>query len=284
DSSNEDSEIDLRESPVHPRIAGRRDEVISDERIRRSRYRMAGLCVALVLTAAVGVMFSPLFDMDHLLVEGVQDSAAQEVSDATGLNGGTALFSVDASNVRARIEDVPWIAHAAVNVTWPDRVEVLATPHRPVANVASDTADPAAFATATGEVLAYDDALPLVPFAGALPVLRLPDADYDPEQLREALMALELFGPETLASADELVIDDAGDLLLTVTGGAAQDAEVAIGSTEDLPEKAQAIESVLSGVVETRCMATLDVSVPARITIERVPQCELPAPQQVEDR
>ena len=81
------AEIDLRHPPVHPRIAGRRKEVLSDERLRRRRYRIAGRCVAVLLSATAAVGFSPLFDMDHLLVEGVEGDPASEVSEATAWRG-----------------------------------------------------------------------------------------------------------------------------------------------------------------------------------------------------
>lgn len=283
-TEGDSGEIDLREPAVHPRIEGRRKDVLSDERLRRRRYRIAGLCVALVLSAAVAVAFSPLFDMDHLLVEGVEGAPAAAVSEATGLAGGTALFAVDASDVRNRIEDLPWVSHAAVRVVWPDRVEVLVTPQRPVANVAVGDEQPQALAAASGQVMVYEDVAPLVPFTAGLPVLRMVGTDTDEDRITDALMALDLFGPSTLGLIGELRVDDGGDLLLMVGPGAAEGAEVTIGPAENLPEKAQAIESVLSGVVETRCLGTLDVSVPSRITIERVPGCDLPAPQQAEDR
>jgi hypothetical protein len=286
-------EIDLRDPAVHPRIAGRREEVRTEQRQSRSRIRMLALAVAVALTVAVAVLFSPLFDMDHLLVEGVEGAPAAQVSEASGLDGGPALFSIDASEVRDRIESLGWVAHAVVRIRWPDRVEVLVTPHRPVANVAVGDDDPAALATASGRVLSYEEAGPLLAFSGGLPVVRTQD---DPLRtgdgaepgraapaLAEALLALDMLGPATMSAVGEMRSGDEG-LTLSLAAGPAAGAQVALGPPQGLPEKAQAAEAVLSGTVELRCMERLDVSVPSRTIIQRVAGCDLPPVEQVEDR
>jgi hypothetical protein len=142
-------------------------------------------------------------------------------------------------------------------------------------------------------VLSYDEAGPLLPFTGGLPVVRTQDEplvvedDGDPGTappvLADALLALDMLGPSTMASVGELRAGGEG-LRLLLDAGPADGAEVALGLPEGLPEKAQAAEAVLSGTVELRCMTRLDVSVPSRTVIQRAAGCDLPPVAEPEDR
>jgi len=265
---------------VHPRIAGRRDEVAREGRDRRRRIRWIGLGVAGLLTASAAVLFSPLFDMDHLLVSGVEGPPADAVSAAAGLPGGSALFGIDPAEVRERVEELDWVAHASAEVVWPDRVELEVTPQRPVALVAPGAGEPAAIAMATGSVFAFGDVEPLVPFTAGLPVLRLEEGvaldDIGSSGAAEALLALSSLGPVTAATVSEVTVDEAGRITFAAGPGGLEGAQLVIGEPVLLPEKAEALEAVLSGRVELACLSRLDVSVPSRVTIQRLEDCAIP--------
>ncbi|MCZ7630472.1 MAG: hypothetical protein M5U19_16190 [Microthrixaceae bacterium] len=77
----------------------------------------------------------------------------------------------------------------------------------------------------------------------------------------------------------ELRVDASGAVTLVarVPGGSAE-AELVLGDAEDLPAKAVALESLLSGAVELGCLERADVSVPTRVTILRSAGCTIPTP------
>lgn len=260
---------------VHPKIAVRRDEVADAARRRRRLVRWGSLGAAAALTAGVGVLFSPLLDVDRLEVAGVEGDPAAQVVAASGLEEGTAMFGIRAGEVRERVESLPWVAHAEVVTDWPSRVRVRVTPHRPVATVAGGDDEPAALATSSGRVLAFDDVELLVPFTSSLPVLRVPRdlADGDPPtELRGLLAVLDGLRPATVAVLGELRLGEGG--LLTLVGrGPLEGAEFFLGDATELPEKSHALEAALGGSIDLSCLELIDVSVPSRMTLQRRPDC-----------
>ena len=265
---------------VHPKIAGRRDAVADADRRRRRKIRWITLSAAGALTAVVALLFSPVMDLDHLVVEGVEGTPAAEVSAAAGLSNGTAMFGIRTIEVRDRIEDLSWVAHAEVDAVWPDRVDVRVTPHRPVAVLAATGDRPDLIVTSSGRFLEFDDAEALVPFTAGLPVLHLDATPSDPAESAEVRGVLAMLAGLRPASAAAVASAtwDGDQLVLTAGPGSLEGAEFLIGGLEEAPEKSQALEAVLSGAVELACLSGIDVSVPSRVTIERRSDCVIAAP------
>lgn len=270
---------------VHPRIAVRRDQVADAAHRRRRRILLGSASVAGVVAASVGALFSPLLDLDHLAVSGVEGDPAAEVLAVSELERGVAMFAIRPAEVRRRVEDLPWVAHAEVSAEWPDSAAVHVLPHRPVAVVARGDAEPVALATASGRILAFEDVDVLVPFTAGLPVLRVPEGIGDPErprELRGVLAVLEGVRPATRSVVGEARVDDGGQLTLLAGPGALDGAEFELGNMSAMPEKVHALEAALGGSIDLTCVSRIDVSVPSRMTVQRDPACVVPGPEDAE--
>lgn len=262
---------------VHPRIARRRAEVRRQSRSPRRLLRWLPIVFAVGATALVAALFSPLVDLDHLEVVGLEGEPEARVREVVALDAGTALFGIRPAEVRARVESIPWVVHADVDVRWPDRVVVEATPHRPVALLHRSAGEQAVL-TASGERLTRDEAGPLWAWAENTPELHLPPGAG--VALREdAVTLLTQLRPVTTSMLEEVDLDDSGTvgLVLTVPGVDAP-VEVYMGAPEELPAKAMALDAVLGGAVQTACMERVDVSVPTRVTVLRSDGCTVPDP------
>ena len=300
--------------PVHPRIAQRRAEVAGTppqmpsgppsaksaggavanapgwrERVSWGRaLRWGLLSVALVGTAAAGLLFSPLADLDELRVQGVTDEPAELVREASGLTPGTAMFGIRPRDVRDRLESLGWVAHADVSVRWPGTVSVAVTPERPVGVIVDGGSTTApVLLTSSGELLDAESAGPLIGFAPALPDLELDPSDA--AGLSTAVQVLEQLRSSTTVPLRSIALEGDSAVVLKLDpdllpGSNPESAsstdtapiEVDMGDSGDLPAKSLAVESVLSGAVERACMQRIDVSVPTRVTIRRTPGCTMP--------
>lgn len=233
----------------------------------------------LVTAAAVGALFTPVLDVDRVEVRGVAEPVAQSVREAAGITTGQALVGVDPAETRARVESVPWVSHASVRLLWPNRVLIRITPHRPLALLAEGDGPPEHVLSATAELLTPADAATALSAAGIDPgssparVVRIAALEgVDDQTLLRTAALLGSLGPASAASLGDLQMTDQGDLSFSGRG-AVQGAEVVLGQPESLPEKLQALESMLGGAVDLECLERLDVSVPDRITVRRSPGC-----------
>lgn len=283
---------DAHPDGVHPKIARRREQVSRRSRRGRALLRWGSVGVAVLCTLVVATLFSPLVDLDHLTVQGLEGEPAAEVRDVSGLVPGTAMFGVRPSDVRRRVESLPWVAHADVDARWPDTVTVTVTPHRPLAVMQAAQGAPVgahpggrSVLTTSGVVLDAEDLGPVSAFAEELPVLSV-DPSYaapgGPEVAERHLseVSRKVLGqlrPVVAGAVTELRMGAAGTVTLVarVPGGSSE-AEFVLGDAEDLPAKAVALESLLSGAVELACLERVDVSVPTRVTILRSTGCTIP--------
>jgi len=249
-------------------------------------------------TIVVAGLFSPWVDLDHLEVRGLAGRPADAVREASGVDAGTAMFAVRPSEVRRRVEAIPWVAHADVDTHWPDTVTVTVTPHRPVAVLESPEAvlespeavlespEAGRVLTTAGAVLDPDELGPLGPFAVDLPRVSIDSGYIDSNGLDAgaavARSVLTQLRPITANAVDLIHLGPSGTVTLgvRVPGGDSR-AELVLGGTEDLPAKAVALDSVLSGTVELGCLERVDVSVPTRVTIQRVGGCTIQASDEV---
>ncbi len=270
--------------PVDPRFRVRRTEV--RRRMRRRRRRIWGsvLAVLLVAAAGVGVLHSPLTDVDAVRVRGVERLTTAEVVEATGLPEGSAMYAVDPAAVEERVGELPWVERARVAVRWPSTVEVRVV-ERPVLAVV--TQGDHAYLVGRGGMVTRatavpdDDAGPSI-FAdvgsadgSVAPRVEIP-AD---ESVRvgqrlsggvgravEMLAAIpSAFRPVVTAAE----IDELGELHFTV--GLA--AKVQMGTPDEAAAKFSSLETMLGGGVLLDCITDLDLRVPADPRITRAYRC-----------
>jgi hypothetical protein len=229
-----------------------------------------GVVVALLLSvAAAGSFFSPLLDLDRIEVRGVEGDRRAEVRRSAAVSEGEAMVAIDPAEVRARLEELPFVAHARVHLEWPDGLVVAVSPHRPVAVLAAGDGEATHVLTRAAEVVPID----AVDAAGRRAV-RLEVA---PTELadRERLALVVLLG--SLGQVGERQLGELvalpGDRYRFAGLGDIEGAEVELGEMDALVAKSRALEALLGGAVDLECLARLDVSVPARVTVSRDPVC-----------
>ncbi len=116
---------------MDPRISARRAAVSREQGRKRLRIFVIGLAGTALLVGAWFLLHTPLFSARVVTVTGeVHESAAQVVAQA-GLASRPPLLDVNAGAVAARIEQLPWVRSAFVDVSWPDAVHIRVTEETP---------------------------------------------------------------------------------------------------------------------------------------------------------
>lgn len=244
-----------------PRIRARRIDVRREAGRRRLRVTLvlAGLFVA----GGLGYLTveSPVFDVDHLRVQGARNVTTDAVIAAADVHRGDALLRVDTGAVRERVEALPWVARAEVGRDLPGTLRIVVHEHEPVAFVHRDDGTVGLLA-ANGRLVADADAPP----PGAVEVVGL----RRPPAVGEIVSPPDAPGIVTRlpgALARRVVAIDLGDdgLALDIDGGG----EVRLGSLDDVDAKAAAAVAVLERLGDAP-FAYVDVRVPQSPTVRAV--------------
>ena len=254
---------------VDPRMRSRRIGVRRDagrRRLRRLTLALAG--VALVVLALVATR-TPLLDVDRVTVTGTDRTTVDQVRNAAGIAPDEPLLSVDPGAVEARVEELPWVASARVERSWPSTVKVQVTEREPVALV-QVTENLAALIDAEGWVVGVESRpadQPTNP-TGPLVLTGIDEPVAEGERLdataRDAL-AVAVAAAERMPGVVAAVSTELDAEL--VEGGA-----IRFGSLEDLDDKVTAAMTVLSEV-DTSCLEVLDVRVPGSPALTRNQRC-----------
>jgi len=122
-------------------IAGQR---VNSQRIRRrvarrARVVMRRVAVALAVAAVLGagavaakrVMYSSRFSVASVDVSGLARLGRDEILATAGIEPGMNLFSVDPRAVVTRLEALPFVRHAQVVRSFPNRVAIVVDERRP---------------------------------------------------------------------------------------------------------------------------------------------------------
>ena len=248
---------------VHPRMRSRRIAVRRDQGRRRLRRLALGLGVIAVVVLAVVASQTSLLDVDRVRIDGVRHTAAGDVGRVAQIEPGDTMVGVDTNAASARIEALPWIAHATVARHWPGTIEIHVTEREPLAVV--QVADGrVALVDEKGRVLEVTGQPP-----GGLPEVtgvrgRIAEGEELGSGVRDALTVLRALR-ERLSGA---VASISSDLDAALAAGG----DVRFGSTNDLDDKIVAVETVLADV-DMSCLALLDVRVPGSPALTRHQRC-----------
>jgi cell division protein FtsQ len=118
---------------VDPRVAKRRAQVAAEARRKRRRRSLIAGAIVLVVIAIIGLLTSPLLDVDRVEVKGAEHTSVAAVVGAAGLvGGGHPMISVDRFAVADRIQRLAWVDRAEVTRKWPNIVRVLVVERVPV--------------------------------------------------------------------------------------------------------------------------------------------------------
>jgi cell division septal protein FtsQ len=154
-----------RIQPRRPGRQARRRRPALRRRIARRLPRvgriLAGLLALACGAALVYLVVGPLFRVSAVEVAGARFVDAEAVASATARLPGAALLTVDGRALEARLERLPAVADAKVDVLVPDRVVVTLVEHEPA--MVWQTPEGRLLATADGAIVAslpVDAALP----------------------------------------------------------------------------------------------------------------------------
>lgn len=270
---------------VDPRFAERRAQVERDYR-RRRRHQLIGGAIALLLAAGVvGALRSPILDVDEIQVVGAARTPVAEVVAASGIVMGDQLYEVDGGAAARRLEALPWIRRARVARAWPGAVRISIVERTPVARVEAAGGGwhlvdgsgriVANVAEAPVDLVLLDGQVP----AGAVPGDQLADWATGATALIDRLgatvasraLGVRFVGEEAQREVQLLLSPEvvAGD----EDGGLPPPVVVEFGPVgEDVAVKLDALEAVLTQV-DGRCLATIDVVVPANPRVSRLDGC-----------
>lgn len=96
------------------------------------RLLRLGVTLSLVAAAVSGTS-SSAFSVRRVEVYGARALSEDQVRSSSGVRVGQPLVTVDPEAVRRRLQSVPQVEDARVEVVWPDRVVLRVTERRPVA-------------------------------------------------------------------------------------------------------------------------------------------------------
>jgi cell division protein FtsQ len=240
---------------IDPRILQRRQEV-TRQRSRR-RWKMAG-AVAVVVVVVGGVwaaLHSSVLAARQVTVVGAIHTGDAPVVAAVGLNG-QPLVDVNPGQVAARVEALPWVAHATVTRHWPDDITVVVTERVPVAAVAG-AGGGTMIVDARGRVLAAMASAPPGLVTLVAPVVPGRPGSVLGPGAAPGLAALAAVPASLDGRVQQASVGADGDVTLALSGNLA----VTMGPAVELGAKFEALTSVLVDVAP-RGPADIDVTVP----------------------
>ena len=246
---------------MDPRISARHTAVIREQGRRRLAIGGAALGVVVLVVGGWFLLHTPLFAARSVTVTGnVHETAAQVVSQA-GLANRPPLLDVNTGAAAARVEQLPWVQKATVQVSWPDGVHIAVTEETPRFTATT--------ATGTWESLSNDGRV-LDESATRPAGLLLLTVPQPPGAPGTVLSAKDAAGLEVAASLPAsfvaqvtgVTVEPAGWVQLTLTTPVAVD----IGTATQLTAKYEDVSAILAGA-SLHNGDVIDVSVPDAPTV-----------------
>jgi len=144
---------------LDPKIAERRKLVHEQYSKRRRNRLVAVVALALVFAVAVGVLYSPLFSAQTVVIKGAGRNYWNSIMQASGLNTHPPLIEINARSVDSRVESLPYLAHATLQRKWPSTVVLTVTERVPVAIIRYASGQWATVSS-TGRIIALQSLAP----------------------------------------------------------------------------------------------------------------------------
>jgi cell division protein FtsQ len=204
--------------------------------------------VCFVGVAAWVALYSSVFSLRTVTIEGLVRLSKQQVLDRADLPGGRSLLRVDPAAIQARVERLAPVAHVTVRRRWPHGVVITVTERRPVAVVA--TGSDWVLVDIHGVAFATVHAAP----SGLLPVrVGAPMADGGTADARSALTVYRALSPRLRAQVVQLKATSPESVSFQLRNGR----EVVWGSPTDNVRKLAVLRALLP-----RRAVRYDVSAP----------------------
>lgn len=252
-------------APIDPRIRARRIEVQRGQGRRRLRRLVDLGLVLLVAAGFAGALWTPLLDVDAVVVDGATRSGVDAVRARSGITLGAPLVGVDLRAAGERIGALPWVERVRLHRRVDGVVDISVTERTPVASLGAGAQ--AVLVDREGRVLGPATAAPDV---GPLPTLMgvgaVPPAGSFLGGDQQAALRLAERLDHAVPGA---VISVATPPL---TAHLAQGGEVRFGDSSQLEAKVRSLRTVLDQV-DLRCLAVLDLQLPGSPVLTREERC-----------
>jgi cell division protein FtsQ len=253
-----------------PRISRRRKAVV---RSRRRRALATAASVIVVAGLAWLAFFSPLLEVERVVVVGERHVSAEDVAAAAGLDRDNLLL-LSTERVAQRVRGLPWVRRARVTRRLPDTVRVRVTERRP-AMVLSTTRGRWTLDRA-GRVLGRGAAERRLPVLGGVQVARFTPGDILSDGEVQAALDVWRSLPRTLRARVAGVFASS---LERIALSLDDDVVVRYGAAESMAAKNSVLRAVLARVrAEGRSVAYIDVRVPGSPAISAAGTSPLPVP------
>jgi cell division protein FtsQ len=253
-----------------PRISRRRKAVV---RSRRRRALATAASVIVVAGLAWLAFFSPLLEVERVVVVGGRHVLAEDVAAAAGLDRDNLLL-LSTERVAQRVRRLPWVRRARVTRRLPDTVRVRVTERRP-AMVLSTTRGRWTLDQA-GRVLGRGAAERRLPVLGGVQVARLTPGDILSDGEVQAALDVWRSLPRSLRARVAGVFASS---LERIALSLDDDVVVRYGAAESMAAKNSVLRAVLARVrAEGRSVGYIDVRVPGSPAISAAGASPLPVP------
>ena len=247
------------EEPAGRKESSRRfslDERRSEKDRARRRKRLAicgvsALIVALLAWAAYVLFYSPIFAVsaENLSVEVRDDAGIIDDAEITALaraQVGTPVLRVDAGSLERALEELPEVAEASVEASFPSTLAVRVTANIPIACIGIPGSCTPVLADGTEVTSVTEEA------AAALPVVSMTLGDETSARLQGLLDAVAALPEDLRVAVTAASISDTGLIEFSLS-----EATVKWGESADNEKKARVLAVLL-----TTPAGTYDVSTP----------------------
>jgi POTRA domain, FtsQ-type len=269
---------------VDPRFRRRWAEARRAEGRRRLKILLSVLVGAAVVGGCLGLLYSPVFRVRHVVVIGNTHTPISQVLSAAGVTSGSgAVLMVDSGPPSARraLEALPWVSVVTFERRWPWTLVILVKERSPVARVI--TSGGVDVVDKSGRVLEVRPTRPAVPSVAKKPTPALPlitgvrgaPAGFDvspgagltgPDV--NDLLAAAAAAPQAVAKRNLRLAYSAANGLVGYIGPT--NAPILLGDASDLPFKL-AVLGELATRVDIASYAQVDLTVPERPALTPLP-------------
>ena len=211
------------------------------------------------------ILWSPLLDVRHVRVVGSRHTSSTDVASIAGLSNGDNLLFVDAADVAAKTEELPWVETARVDRLLPNTVRVRIVERDPAMTVTTE--EGSWLVDDEGRVLetaAEGEDLPSIAAADLGPVE--PGGTVQRPSIRAAVRAFGSMPKELRDRIEAGFAPTEERISFSLKGGTV----IRYGAAEQLPDKNEVVLALLERFGEGSAdISYIDVRVPSNPAVAR---------------
>jgi len=199
--------------------------------IKKTRYkrkirmgRVFGLTVLLLIVALCVCLFTPVFGVSEITVEGNTVVAAEEAVAVSGIKQGNNIFRVNAKKAEQKLEELAYVENAEIVRKFPAKIKIILT--ESTNDIIIDTPTEFIVATVGGKVLfktldVTELPIPIVKginVASAEPAQLIVPADEEKSSQNMEYVKC-FFGSEYWSEIDEFDVSDPANFMMIMRSG-----------------------------------------------------------------